>query len=121
MMTVVAIVHIIACLLLISLVLLQDPKSGNAGAMFGGGSNQLLSATGATTFLSRLTRISAIVFGTTCIVLTLLSRPNTGSVIDSMPAAAAPISAPPAAAPGAATTEKAPAEQAPAAPQPEQK
>ena len=87
MMTVVAIVHIIFCLLLISIVLLQDPKSsGGGGGMFGGGSaNSLLGATGGATFLTRITRYSAIVFGITCLTLTLLSRPETGSVIDTSP------------------------------------
>jgi preprotein translocase subunit SecG len=84
MMTVVAIVHIIFCLLLISLVLLQDPKSsgGGGGVFGGGGANSLLGATGGATFLTRLTRYSAVVFGITCMTLTLMSRPQTGSVID---------------------------------------
>jgi preprotein translocase subunit SecG len=117
MMTVIAIVHIIVCLLLIALVLLQDPKSGGAGGVFGGGgANQLMSATGATTFLTRLTRYSAIVFGVTCLILTLMSRPNTSSVIDSVPTkSSAPVEQPQQA-PAAPAGEQAPAGQ-PAAPQ----
>lgn len=127
MMTVIAIVHIIFCLLLIALVLLQDPKSSGAGGVFGsGGANTVLGATGGATFLTKLTRYSAVVFGITCIILTLLSRPNTGSVLDSAPANAAtaptaPLEQP--AAPNGATDTKvpeanqanpAPAEQKPA-------
>ncbi len=87
MMTVIAIIHVVVCLLLIALVLLQDPKNSGAGGVFGGGgTSSLLGATGAVTFLTRLTRYSAIVFGVTCLVLTLLSRPDSGSVIDTVPA-----------------------------------
>lgn len=113
MVTVIAVIHILVCLMLIALVLLQDPKSGGAGGVFGGGgSNSLLGATGAVTFLTKITRYSAIVFGVTCLMLTLMSRPNTGSVIDSAPAG---VSQPAPAAPTApATGGTAPA---PAAPQ----
>ncbi len=95
MLTVVALIHIIICLFLVGLVLLQDPKGGGAGGMFGGGgSGSLLGATGAVTFLTRLTRYSAILFGITCLILSLLSKPNIGSVIDSMPTAPASAPAP---------------------------
>ena len=86
MLTFIAIIHLFVCLLLIALVLLQDPKGGGTGGVFGGGgSNTLLGATGAVTFLTRLTRYSAIVFGVTCLILTLLSRPEQGSVLDKAP------------------------------------
>jgi preprotein translocase subunit SecG len=126
MMTVIAIVHMIFCLLLIALVLLQDPKNGGAGAVFGGGggTNSLLGATGAVTFLTRLTRYSAVVFGITCLILTLLSRQNVGSVLDSAPANASggAARAPTAPAPGKAVGDSAipaagtPGATAPAAP-----
>lgn len=95
MVTLIAIVHILFCLLLIALVLLQDPKSGGAGGLFGGGgSNSLLGSTGAATFLTRLTRGCAIAFGITCLALSLFNRPNAGSVLDAVPAAAAPAPPP---------------------------
>lgn len=109
MVTLIATVHIIACLLLIALVLLQDPKSNNPGAMFGGGgSNTVLGATGATTVLQKLTRWAAIIFGTCALLLSLASRQESRSVLDTLPATtgAAPTSmqdaAPGAAVPGAA-------------------
>ncbi|MES2857030.1 MAG: preprotein translocase subunit SecG [Bdellovibrionota bacterium] len=93
MLTVFTVVHVVVCLLMIALVLLQDPKSGGAGGMFGGGggSNSLLGATGAATFLTRLTRFAAIAFGITCIALSLFAKPNVGSVLDSVPAQSAPV------------------------------
>lgn len=97
MMTVIAVVHVIFCLLLIALVLLQDPKSSGGGAMFGGsGQSSVLGATGAETFLTRLTRYSAVIFGVTCLLLTILSRPNSGSVIDSVVPTSQPMPVAPA-------------------------
>lgn len=97
MLIIVTLIHVIFCLLLIALVLLQDPKSSGAGGVFGGGgANSVLGSTGAVTFLTRLTRYSAIVFGVTCLVLSLLSKPNSSSVLDSMPAGAAGLPVTPA-------------------------
>ncbi len=86
MIILVTLVHLIFCLLLISIVLLQDPKSSGTGGVFGGGgANSVLGSTGAVTFLTRLTQWSAVIFGITCITLSLMSRPDTSSVLDSTP------------------------------------
>jgi preprotein translocase subunit SecG len=126
MLTVVAVVHIIACLFLIALVLLQDPKASGGSTMFGGtGSSNVIGATGGASLLQKMTRYAAIVFGVCCLLLTILSRRDSGSgsVFDNLNSAAptTPISAPaapgtsapaaPATAPGAASpgTSSAPA------------
>lgn len=89
MVILVTLVHIIFCILLIAIVLLQDPKSSGGGGMFGGGgANSVLGATGAVTFLTKLTQWSAVIFGVTCIVLSLMSRPDNSSVLDSAPLSA---------------------------------
>jgi preprotein translocase subunit SecG len=113
MIAIVTFIHILVCLLLIVLVLSQDPKNSGVGSMFGGGggSNTLFGATGATTFLTKLTRYSAIVFAICCLLL--VSRPKTSSVMDAA-GAAAPGSLPPVSAPAEAPGSTAPA--APAAP-----
>lgn len=110
MITLLTVIHLIVCLFLISLVLLQDPKGGGAGGMFGGGgSNSLFGATGATTFLTRLTRWSAIVFGVTCLGLTIVSKPRGGSVIDASVIPATPTqTSVPAADPSSSTAPAAP-------------
>jgi len=83
MLTFLAVIHVILCLLLIALVLLQDPKGGAAGGIFGGGgANTLLGATGATTFLTKFTRGVAIAFGVLCLVMTWYLKRDSGSVID---------------------------------------
>ncbi len=92
MLTFLVAVHLIVCFLLISLVLLQDPKGGAAGGIFGGSSNSLLGATGATSFLTKLTRGVAITFGVLCLLMVWTLKRNTGSVLDTLqiPAASAP-------------------------------
>ncbi|MBT8374571.1 MAG: preprotein translocase subunit SecG, partial [Deltaproteobacteria bacterium] len=57
------IVHVIVCVALIMIVLLQTGKGADMGAAFGGGSSQtLFGSTGASTFLSKATTIAAIIF-----------------------------------------------------------
>lgn len=107
----VSIIHIFTALLLIAVVLLQDAKGGGAFGMGGGGgSNQILSSTGAASFLVNLTRTLAVIFAATSIGLTYMTTSHSGSVTDSYtppPAAAHSTSAPAAAtAPAAAKTPK---------------
>ena len=57
------IIHVIVCLLLILIVLLQSGKSADlAGAFGGGGSQTAFGARGTATFLSKLTTAAAVVF-----------------------------------------------------------
>jgi len=78
--TIVATFHILVAVFLILLVLIQDSKGG--AGMFGGSSNTVMGATGAASFLVKLTRGVAIVFASTCIVLTIMSAKEGKSVID---------------------------------------
>jgi preprotein translocase subunit SecG len=111
MITFLAVIHILFCIVLISLVLLQDPKGGAAGGIFGGGSNSLMGATGGTSFLAKLTRFSAIGFAVLCLLMTWYMKRDTGSVLDIEPAGAVQLQ------PAPGTTENQPAkESAPAAP-----
>jgi len=82
------IIHIIVCIALIMIVLLQTGKGADMGAAFGGGSSQtLFGSTGASTFLSKATTGAAIVFMVTSLGLAYLSshRPGTGSVVTDTP------------------------------------
>jgi preprotein translocase subunit SecG len=110
-------IHVLACLFLIAVVLLQTGKGADMGAVFGGGSQTLFGSGGAGNFLTRLTTGTAIAFMVTSLILTYgQSRSNTSRLIEKLPAATAPAvpSAPaadaPAAAPDAAPVESAPAE-----------
>lgn len=70
----VTIIHIIACLALIVIVLLQTGKGASIGASFGGGGSQtLFGGSGAATFLSKATTTIAIIFMLTSLTLAYMS------------------------------------------------
>ncbi len=118
MYTVVTIIHVLSCIFLVLVVLLQTGKGADMGAVFGGSSSTVFGSSGAGTFLTRLTTATAIVFMLTSLSLTYFSsRRQVATVFDSAPAA----SVPPAAAPeaGAPAPEGA-APAPPAAPAPVQ-
>ena len=78
----VIVVHIIVCIALILIVLLQTGKGADMGAAFGGGSSQtLLGSTGASTFLSKATTAAAVVFMLTSLVLAYMSGNQSASTI----------------------------------------
>lgn len=110
------IVHIIVCVVLIMVVLLQTGKGADMGAAFGGGSSStLFGSTGASTFLSKATTVSAIVFMITSLALAYISTNPTGkSIMTSTPA---PVAAP---ATAETKTEPAQSESQPVAPSPQQ-
>lgn len=61
--------HLTLCALLIGLVLLQQGKGADAGALMGGGTDSLLGAGSAGTFVSKLTTSLAVLFMVTSILL----------------------------------------------------
>ena len=70
-MTILTIVHILACVALITIVLLQaDKGEGLSGAFGGGGSYAVLGRGGATGFIAKLTTAAAVVFMLTSFGLT---------------------------------------------------
>jgi preprotein translocase subunit SecG len=71
MNTFLTIVHIIVCVFLILVVLLQAGKGGGMGIAFGGGggSQTVFGSSGAGNFLTRLTSITAVIFMVTSLVL----------------------------------------------------
>lgn len=65
------VLHIVVCVALILIILLQSGKGADIGAVFGGGSSQtVFGSSGATTFLSKVTIAAAVIFMITSIVLT---------------------------------------------------
>ncbi|MES1209250.1 MAG: preprotein translocase subunit SecG [Pseudomonadota bacterium] len=71
MITFLTIVHVLVCLFLILVVLLQAGKGGGMGIAFGGGggSQTVFGSSGAGNFLTRLTSITATVFLLTSLAL----------------------------------------------------
>jgi preprotein translocase subunit SecG len=75
----ITIVHVIVCLFLIAVVLLQSGKSGDLAAAFGGqGSQTAFGPRGAATALTKATTWSAIIFMVTSISLSILASRRTG-------------------------------------------
>ena len=73
MVALVVILHVIICLFLIGVVLLQQGKSADLAAAFGGqGSQTAFGPRGAANLLTKLTTWSAILFMLTSIGLTIL-------------------------------------------------
>ena len=119
MFTVITIIHILACIFLVLVVLLQTGKGADMGAVFGGSSSTVFGSSGAGNLLTKLTTATAIVFMLTSLGLTYFSarhNSSNASVFDSAPAAPASAPAPDAAAPAAPQAAPAP-EGAPAAEQ----
>lgn len=85
METVITVLHVLVCLFLIIVVLLQPGKGGDVAAAFGGGSSQsVFGSRGATTFLQKLTSAVAALFMVTTVTLAYFASEGTrgGSVID---------------------------------------
>src|SRR5512147_2232065 len=79
--------HIVACLFLIAVVLLQQGKGQDLASAFGGGGTQTaFGPRGSANVLSRATTILAGLFMVTSLALSIL-RPHAPSVLDQIPAA----------------------------------
>ena len=102
-------VHIVVCVVLIMVVLLQSGKAADlAGAFGGGGSQTALGSRGAATVLTKATTVCAILFMLTSLGLALYGSRRGGSVLEQVPVETPP--APPAAAAPTAPQPSAPAE-----------
>lgn len=94
MTIVLLILHVVVCLFLIFIVLIQSSKGAEMGAAFGGSSQTLFGSRGAATFLSKLTTIAAIVFMMTSLLLAVVSVKGSSVVKKTIPAeqkAGAPV------------------------------
>lgn len=78
----ITVVHVIVCLILIVVVLLQHGKSADIAATFGGmGSQTAFGPRGTATVFSRVTTWCAIIFMVTSMALTYLASHRGGSSI----------------------------------------
>ena len=107
MATLVVIVHLLACIALIAIVLLQTGKGAEMGAAFGGASQTLFGGSGGSSFMSKLTTGAAVIFMITCLLLSFMYRPGFRggrSVMTEIP----PVEQPQAPAPAPAQPQPAP-------------
>ena len=78
----VIVLHVVACLFLIAVVLLQQGKNQDLASAFGGGGTQTaFGPRGSANVLSRATTILAGIFMVTSLALSML-RPGSSSVLD---------------------------------------
>jgi len=79
MHTVLVVLHVLVCIFLIAVVLLQRGKGAEMGAVFGGGaSSTVFGGRGAGNFLTKLTTGSAIVFMCTSLTLSYIATTSSG-------------------------------------------
>ncbi|MBW2016379.1 MAG: preprotein translocase subunit SecG [Deltaproteobacteria bacterium] len=92
MKLIIILVHIVVCIALILIVLLQRGKGADMGAAFGGSSQTVFGSAGATSFLSKLTAAAAVVFMLTSLMLAFLfSRGTTSSIMKGVSQPQAPV------------------------------
>ena len=92
MKLVVMLVHVIVCVALILIVLLQKGKGASMGAAFGGSSQTVFGSTGATSFMHKVTVAAAVIFMLTSLGLAFFAgRGAVSSVMENVKGTPAPI------------------------------
>ena len=113
MQTAILTLHVIVCVILVVLVLLQSGREG-MGVIFGGGGNSVFGNAGAGGILAKLTTFLAVIFICTSLgynIMTSSTSKAVESVLDvQFEEVAAPAAAPAAEAPAPAEAAPAPAE-----------
>ncbi|MSP24929.1 MAG: preprotein translocase subunit SecG [Myxococcales bacterium] len=71
--SIINVAHIIICLFLISVILLQQTRGGGLGGAFGGGAAQVFGGRGSANFMTRATTVMAVGFMITSMTLAYLS------------------------------------------------
>jgi len=79
--TLLTIAHVIVCLFLVGVVLLQHGKGADIGATFGGSSQSLFGTEGPLPLLNKITTAAAIIFMLTSVTLAYLSTENSSSSV----------------------------------------
>lgn len=96
MATFITVVHVITCVLLVLVVMIQSGKGAEISASLGGSSQTVFGSSGGANFFTRFTNTMAAIFMGTSLLLTVMGGAEKKSVFDT----AAPVTAPaPAAAP----------------------
>jgi preprotein translocase subunit SecG len=83
MITAIIAVHIVVCVTLVIIILLQQGKGADVGAVFCGSSSTVFGSSGAGNMLTKTTWVCAIVFAATSLTLAYAStRRATGSIFE---------------------------------------
>ena len=93
MVSIVISIHVIVCVAMVIIILLQQGKGAEVGAVFGGSSQTVFGASGAGNALTKATWLFAVIFFASSIFLALASsRRVTGSIFEGGPFSSAPAS-----------------------------
>jgi preprotein translocase subunit SecG len=76
------VLHILSCIVLVVVVLLQAGKGANMGAAFGGSSQTVFGSSGAGTFLGKMTTAVAIIFMLTSLFLSYTAIRKSSSIME---------------------------------------
>jgi preprotein translocase subunit SecG len=82
MTIVITIIHVVVCVALIFIVLLQKGKGADMGAAFGGSSQAVFGGAGASSFLSKVTTAAAVIFMITSLLLATMGKGKSVSIMD---------------------------------------
>ena len=93
-MFIVLLIHVLVCIALILIVLLQAGKGAEMGAAFGGASQTVFGSVGAMGFLTKLTTIAAVIFMLTSLLLAFSSSRQATSIMKDRPAETSTSEAP---------------------------
>jgi preprotein translocase subunit SecG len=106
METFATVVHVITCVLIIIVVLMQSGKGADISASLGGSSNTVFGSSGGANFFTKATFTLAAIFMITSLGLTIIGSKQRRSVFDDV----APTSIPQESSPSGADTSTAPTE-----------
>lgn len=91
MQTFVTVVHVVTCVLLVCVVLIQSGKGAEISTSLGGSSQTVFGSSGGANFFTRFTSGAAAVFMVTSLALTLMGGQSGKSIFENIPVSAAPI------------------------------
>jgi len=81
MILVLTLLHVVVCVALVMIVLLQKGKGASMGAAFGGSSQTVFGSSGATPFLSKITVAAAVIFMLTSLTLAIYKGRSVSSSV----------------------------------------
>ncbi len=90
-MAIITVLHVLVCIALILIVLLQAGKGAEMGAAFGGASQTIFGSAGAMGFLTKLTTVAAVIFMITSLLLAFSSTRRASTVTRERPVQSAPV------------------------------
>jgi preprotein translocase subunit SecG len=82
MQTLITVIHVLTCVLLVLVVLIQSGKGAEISTSFGGSSQTVFGSSGGANFFTRFTSIAAGVFMLTSVTLTILGGQSKKSLFE---------------------------------------